>query len=127
MSKHPKADMYRRDRDSGMTYRQIAEKYGVSYQCVAMSCGRNGGSFRPYDPKQVVYPNLRKWLNDNKITKREFVHRMDNIPSSEAMRRLTGWFDGTFNPNKVTIDKALEITGMSYEVLFAKQEENEDG
>ena len=35
MSKHPKTDMYRRDRDSGMTYRQIAAKYGVSYQCVA--------------------------------------------------------------------------------------------
>lgn len=122
MSKHPKTDMYRRDRDSGMTYRQIAAKYGVSYQCVSVACGRNGGSFRPFDSKQVVYPNLRKWLNENKVTKREFVRRMDKVPSEGSIQRLTRWFNGSFNPNKETIDNALSVTGMSYEELFAKPE-----
>ena len=30
--------------------------------------------------------------------------------------------NGSFNPNKETIDNALSVTGMSYEELFAKPE-----
>lgn len=35
MSRHPKADAYRKDRELGMTFQQIADKYGVSRQTVA--------------------------------------------------------------------------------------------
>ena len=34
---HPKSDLYRQERENGFTYKEIAEKYGITYQCVAQA------------------------------------------------------------------------------------------
>lgn len=123
---HPKADMYMAERDAGLTYREIAEKYGVSYQSVAQMCSRYSiGHFRAYTKEEVVYPNLRKWLNDNKVTRSEFVRRMNNRPAGQLVKEVGGWFRGNYYPLKSSIDKILEITGLTYEQLFERDEDGD--
>lgn len=123
---HPKADLYIAERDAGLTYREIAEKHGISYQAVAQTCARYSvGHFRAYTKNDVVYPNLRKWLNDNKVTKSEFIRRMGNVYSGNLMAQVGNWFSGKTCPMKQSIDKILEITGLTYEQLFATEDDSD--
>lgn len=132
MSRHPKADLYMAERDAGLTYAEIAAKCGVTAQCVAQSCARYGaGHFKPYTMDEVVYPNLRKWLNDNKVTRREFIRRMGNVAGANQQSQLSAIFRGDRFPIKKTMDKFIKITGLTYEQLFAtddcpKPQTNED-
>lgn len=117
-----KADIYMAEREAGLTYREIAEKYGVSRQCVAQSCGRRDvNHFKPYTKEEVVYPNLRKWLNDNKVSRYEFIRRMGRNPHSETSSLISAEFRGKKYPHKKTIDKFIEVTGLTYEQLFAEE------
>ena len=117
-----KADLYKADRDKGMTYTEIAKKYGVSHQAVAQACARRGGKrFKPYTSEEVVYPNLRKWLNEKEITRKEFAREIGRLPNATASTQINHWFRGRNYPNKQSIDKILKITGFTYEVLFAKE------
>ena len=81
---HPKADLYYSERMKGLALSEIAAKYGVSYQAVAQGCARCDPSrFKPYTAEEVVYTNLRKWLNDNNVSRKEFVRRLGVIPYGE--------------------------------------------
>lgn len=124
MSRHPKADLYLAERAKGLTYRQIADKYGVSHQTVAMACAQYApGHFRPFNSKQVIYPNLRKWLNDNKVCKSEFLRRMGKVGYGESVQTLGDWFRGRSYPTKQNIDLILAVTGLTYEKLFEIEKE----
>lgn len=120
MNKHPRADLYREERLKGLTYREIAEKHGVSYQAVAISCGSTGYGFKAFTKKTCVYPNLRKWLNDNEISLREFMRRCDLICSGNNSKRYRDYIRGRCCPPKKTIDVFLQVTGLTYEQLFQK-------
>lgn len=115
-----RTEMYIADRAAGMTYREIAAKYGVSHQAVAQVCGkRDVNRFKPYSEEDVVYPNLRRWLNDNKITRREFSIRMGNVGYGTSAVALSDWFKGKNYPTKKVIDKMLAVTGLTYEEMWA--------
>ena len=61
-----------------MTYQEIADKYGVSRQVVGQACGKaNPCRFRFWKDTACIYPNVRNWLNDNKISKSELVRRLE--------------------------------------------------
>lgn len=113
---HPKADLYRSERAKGKTYRKIAEEYGVSYQAVANSCGpEKEYCFRGWTAERCIYPNLRRWLNDNRVTLAGFIRKMDLVPGGAAPGRFSDYFRGVCYPGKKTIDKMLEVTGLTYE------------
>lgn len=119
-----KADLYLAERNKGKTYQEIAEQYGVSYQTVAAAIGRRSpGHFRVYTKKNVIYPNLRNWLNDNKVCRNEMLRRMGLTQSGKSVDRLNCYFRGDAYPNKQNIDKMLAVTGMTYEELFAREED----
>ena len=125
MSKHPKADLYRAERAKGLKYREIAEKYGVSFQAVAQKCSEyESGKFRPFTEKNCVYPNLRKWLNENRVSQSEFVRRMGYVPTGKTKVSFGGYFRGEGYPQKRTIDKMLQATGLTYEELWYREGEN---
>jgi uncharacterized protein YjcR len=41
--KQTRASLYIEDRNAGMKYKEIAEKYGVSYQAVSQVCAKRKG------------------------------------------------------------------------------------
>lgn len=119
MSKHPRADLYRQERMNGLTYRDIAKKYGVSYQAVQIACSQHKGyGFVPFTKKTCVYPNLRKWLNDNKVSMRDFVRRCNLTPHGVTSQRYKDYVTGRCYPSKQTIDVLLKVTGLTYEQFF---------
>ena len=120
--RHPRFDLYIADREKGMTYKEIAEKHGVSHQAVSQLCRqRSVGHFKPYTEEEVVYPHLRKWLNENKVARNEFARRLGIGPSPGNSNRISAWFRGTCYPNKSSIDKILAATGLTYEKLFERE------
>lgn len=123
MRKHPKTDLYIEGRKKGMTYQEIAAKYGVSYQAVAQAAGRHSpGHFRVFTTKSCIYIGLRNWLNDNKVSRAELMRRMNVSIGGKTTDRIGRILRGDTYPNKNDIDLLLKVTGMTYEELFAEEE-----
>lgn len=116
MSKHPKADMYMADLDLGMTYREIAEKYGISRQAVYVTCTKVGGapSFKIITQTGCIWPNLRAWLNADRERQKQFFRAFEGCSIRDCLK-------GIRQPKKHEIDKMLSITGMTYEFMFAEE------
>lgn len=122
MGRHPIAELYRAEREKGFTYSEIAKKYGVTKQAVAQACGRwTPERFRAYSEKAVVYPNLRRWLNENKVSRAEFSRRI-GMAHNYGATTVGNWFRGNGNPRKGDIDKFLAVTRLTYEELFSPVE-----
>ncbi len=111
--------IYREEREKGLTYREIADKYNVTWQNVQRACGKvNAQLFRVVTAEKCIYPNLRKWMNLNKVGNSELLRRMDMLPGGTNQSRLRELLKGTYQPRKPMIDKLIVITGMPYEKLF---------
>lgn len=115
-----RAPLYRADRKKGLTYQAIADKYGVSKQCVYQACAayRTNTRFREFTPKQCIYINLRNWLNDNRINLKELICRLGLEPLSVNYGRICQYLTGYCYPQKKMIDKFISVTGLTYEQLF---------
>lgn len=114
-----KYELYRHERDNGLTHSQIAKKYGISRQRVAQVCGKyTPTSFIAITEEQCVYPKWRAWMNDNKVSRAELIRRMGNVASEKSFERLSSYMRGVNHPTKATIDKLLAATGLTYEELF---------
>lgn len=114
-----RAELYRSERAKGLTYQQIADKYGVSHQRVAQVCCRQkDGNFRPFSEERCIYVNLRNWLNENKVSLSELIRRCGNTANGTTLGRFGQYLRGANYPNKQTIDKILAATGLTYEQLW---------
>lgn len=112
MSKHPRTDQYLADRENGLSYRQISEKYGVSYQSVHSAVCLVDGSYKTViSERGCIYPNLRSWLNQDRQRSDRFFQAMRGCCIREILK-------GSQMPKKNVIDKMLAITGMTYEEMF---------
>jgi transcriptional regulator with XRE-family HTH domain len=107
-------------REQGYTHQQIAEQLGVSRQYICHICGKQDPCHFQYVTDKCVYPNLRKWMNDNKVSRAELLRRMGYQPISGNYGKLEAIMMGIFLPNKAYIDKMLAVTGLTYEALFAE-------
>lgn len=125
MSKtHTKTAAYIADREKGMTLQQIADKNGVSKQYVAQVVGKQSPKGFRVITEECVYPNLRKWMNANKVSRAELCRRMGITSEPSNIARLRTYMNGRADPPKRTIDKMLQVTGMTYEVLFYREDKN---
>lgn len=105
----------------GYTHQQIADICGTSRQYVHMILGNYGpGHFKRADDKQIIYPKLRKWFNDNRMTYAEIIRRMGLYYVTKTISRIRGWFAGRAFPDKEHIDILLHVTGLTYEQLFSR-------
>ena len=115
----PRHELYFEEREKGKTYQEIAKQFGVSYQAVAVALGKHHpGHTRPLTEKQCIYPNLRRWMNENKISQAELIRRMGKMVGGRTSEMVRGWLIGRSYPKKPDIDILLKVTGLTYEELF---------
>ena len=118
------------EHNAGLTLREIAAKHGLSFQRVHQIIGGstdNGKNwFKEITPENCIYPNFRKWMNDNRITRAELCRRLWGQAQPTQSMRVDGYLKGVANPPKRTIDKLIIITGLSYEELFMEDKINEN-
>ena len=105
--------------EEGYSQTDIAAALGVSRQRVhQITGGYHAGHFKKFTEKQVVYPNLRNWLNENRMTKKGLLDRLGLEYHSRTIAVYSSYLCGRSFPPKKTIDKLLEMTGLTYEQLF---------
>ena len=114
-----KRDLYMAEREKGKTYRQIAEEFGVSYQRVAEACARNKQErFCPFTEDRCAYPNLRRWLNENRVGTSELSNRLGYSTCSRTNCRIRDYLRGIQEPTKRFTKAMEELTGMKREELY---------
>lgn len=109
----------------GYTLNEIAEKHNVSKQCIQQHLSILTGNQKPR-PKgvdeRIIYPNLAKWIAEERIARYELSHMlglsMNNTVTTTINKRLYGEVDFSMKE----IKKLLEITGQTFEYLFAEKE-----
>ena len=117
-------ELYASMREKGMTYREIAEECGCSYQNVAMAlANRNVNRFRHITEKGCVYPAIRSWMNENCICVDELMRKIygHNV-GGHTRSRWGEILRGFVEPKKPDIDNLIRVTGMTYEELFREGE-----
>lgn len=112
-------DLMRADRAQGMRYEQIGKKYGISRQYVYQLIGGETKSrFKTLTEKDCIYPNLRKWMNENKVSRVELTRRLFGNGYANNQNYLCNWLKGKRYPLKKNIDRLIKVTGLTYEELF---------
>ena len=107
-------------RVDGFTLQQIADKYGCSKQCISykLSSIAKRDNTRPKGiDENVIYPNLAKWMIDNRISRHVLAKEIGLSNLQCLTRRLYGELDFSMSE----IKKLLEITGQSFDNLFAEK------
>lgn len=107
----------------GASYEEVGRKYCVSRQMVyKMFSGVIGKrSAGRKDSGKCVYPVLANWIAENCITQAAFADLI-----GVHFTNVSKFLLGKSNINKVTIDKILKATGMTYEECFRKEKAPED-
>lgn len=107
-----------------LTHSEIAEKMGCSKQNVSRllnSSVQERCYARTWRTRQIIYPEINKWLTANNISLTRFA-KMCGYKTTMPIRRAI--IDGR-NVNKEVIDAMLNVTGMTYEVAFRKEDNAE--
>ena len=120
-------------RRQGMTYKQIGEHFGVSWQTVHFQIthcdrARKGGNYIEKIPYKGLYDFLIKHDRVSISQLAMVVFKSQNKAATERMRNLCN--GGGAHVSKKGIDRLLAYTGMTYEKLFELREgfkeENDD-
>lgn len=116
-----KVEMFRL-RLEGNTLQEIADRFGITRERVRQIL-LSAESLRIRTPglPDCIYPNLAKWLNENRYSCSGFAKKVGVCPST-IYKTLRG-NDGL---RKETIDKILKETGMSYEKAFYLPEREDE-
>lgn len=117
--KGTKMELYRQEREAGLTCVEIAKKYGVSRQAVNNAVAKyTPHLFHYVTEKGCVYVNLREWMNKNKVGITELARRLGYEAAGKNLANFRTLLAGRVNLRKETIDKLIAVTGLPYEVLF---------
>ena len=108
--------------EQGLTMREIAGQVGVTRQYVSSClCGTGLHDFIRLREEDCIYPNLRKWWNEHRMTLPRFFEAMGMRYHNNSINRLHIYMRGDGNPRKDFIDKLIAATGLPYETLFYRE------
>ena len=107
-------------RAAGVTYKEIAARYGCSYQNVAQTMAkRNAKQFKAITEKQCCFEGLRNWMNENQISISEIGRRENGANMGSSSRNCLGKrLRGEQEIRRWEIDFFIDMTGLTYEQLF---------
>lgn len=97
-------------REDGYTLQEIADKMGVSWKTIALYVPKNERCQARNRVDNYIYPNINKWLIDNRMSVFKFAKLVGTTKST-----MGNYLSGASEPRKSVIDKILDITNMSYE------------
>lgn len=106
-------------RIDGYTHQEIADKYGVSRQCVQQSL--SDVVKRDCKKTRVIYAGLCRFMRVNGLTAKSMAEKI-GITDMVFSRKSHGKNQFTLSE----IKKILLITGMTFEECFAESEESEN-
>lgn len=113
MTVDEKVEAYRM-RLNGSSLKECADKFGVTREYIRQitppveTCARRRSSY-----ETCIYPNLKKWLYENRYSYSSFA-KLLAVSAMSVYNALKGKVD----PHKKLIDKILDATEMSYEEAF---------
>lgn len=126
LSEEQRMDCVRMRRE-GAALKDIAHEYGVSMPSVSKIINRYApelvrrktfGSISAYNlQEKCVYPGLAKWMIQNRTTPNE-LGRMARVGDGMTIYNM---LFGKSNLRKGSIDKILQVTGLTYEEAFGVQ------
>lgn len=103
-----------RMRKDGMSYQEIADRFGVSRQAInALFRDGKRADQKPKNTHLIKYIGIKKYLEKNRISIGKF-SKMCRVDNTTMWRNITGQTDML----KRNIDKILLVTGMTYEQAF---------
>lgn len=107
-------------RKKGSTYEDIGKAFNISKQRVYSLIGDQvKNRFKEITSESCVYPNLRKWMNDNRITRAKLCEMLYGNRHPVNRNYISSFLKGnTQRVTRETIDKYLMVTGLTYEELF---------
>lgn len=113
-----KREIYRAERAKGRTFQSIADEFKVSRQCVWEA---QAVRWKPITDKEVVYPNLKKWMDERHMTKAKLARSL-GYDYKHGYTKIRDTLSGAQVAKKPLIDKLIALTGIPYEILFAEEE-----
>lgn len=114
MTKEQKIEAFSMRLD-GCTFKEIADKYGVSKQYIHSLFGGNSG--KAWKTRDYEYPNLGKWMANTKTTIMELSEKIGITCNSLSMKLHK---KREFRTSE--IKSILKITGMTFEECFKEKE-----
>jgi len=111
-------------RAEGRTLQEIGDMYGITRTYVSMLLQEFTGA-RVYRVRSieknssVVYPNLGKWMDEHKITRKVLARKIGVSPASMSNKLLGR---NPFNMREMKM--LLELTGDTFEHLFKERKKD---
>lgn len=100
----------------GATYEEIAKEFGVTKQCIQQIMFRTLGERRRKSNDKIVYPNIRKWLEEKELTIKKFA-QSNGLNYGTILKALQRDEMSTKTANQI-----LKATGLTYEEAFRMEE-----
>lgn len=106
-------------RAKGMTYREIAGRFGVTAEAVRQQLSSmEPANFNAITEKRCIYPGIRLWMNQQHITTRRLTVMMGYALSSGTVSRIARVLSGNTEIKIGDILVLLRLTGMTFEEAF---------
>ena len=120
---HETRDAARELRMQGLTFEEIGKRLGVSRQRIAQCCaGMNpehtAWACRIKDLDCIIYPNLKKWMLENKVSISEMMRRIGQDTGSMRSESFRNKLKGRTQLTITDIKKILAVTGGTFEQMF---------
>ena len=121
---HETRDAARELRMQGLTFAEIGKRLGVSRQrieqcCAGMNPEATARACRIKNLDCIIYPNLKKWMTENKVSIPEMMRRMGFDTESRRSESFRNKLKGRTQLTITDIKKILAVTGGTFEQMFA--------
>lgn len=98
-------------RFDGVSIQEIADHFGVTREYIRQITPTiNTLAVRRKKLDSYIYPNISRWMKENRVCASKLAKTIGISPVT-----VSNMLSGRVNTTKSTIDKVLEVTGMTYE------------